>query len=46
MSNSVPSKIAISADGKMETELTGDASLKQLLGQGYCDVAKLLIRPS
>ena len=46
MSNSVTSEISISADGKMETELTGYAILKQLLSQGYRDVAKFLICPS
>ena len=45
MNNNVTSKVAISADGKMEIELTEDASLKQLLDQGYLDVAKILIRP-
>ena len=45
MTNRISSEIAISADGKMEIELMGDASLKQLLGQGYRDVANLLIRP-
>ncbi|CAI5731560.1 unnamed protein product [Hyaloperonospora brassicae] len=50
MGNGVSSEMAIFADGEMEAELqrlggTGDASVKQLLGQGYRDVVQLLIRP-
>uniref|UniRef100_M4B336 Serine aminopeptidase S33 domain-containing protein n=1 Tax=Hyaloperonospora arabidopsidis (strain Emoy2) TaxID=559515 RepID=M4B336_HYAAE len=50
MGNGVSSEMEIFADGEMEAELkrlggTDDASVKQLLGQGYRDVVQLLVRP-
>ncbi|KAL7682309.1 putative alpha/Beta hydrolase [Plasmopara halstedii] len=50
MGNGVSSEMQIFADGEMEAELkrlggTGDASVKELLGNGYHDVVKAVIRP-
>ncbi|CAI5723237.1 unnamed protein product [Hyaloperonospora brassicae] len=45
MSNNVSGDNAIFEDGKMEIELTVDARVKQVLEQGYRDVAKLIFRP-
>lgn len=50
MGNGVSSEMEIFADGELEAELkrlggTGDASVKELLENGYRDVVKAVIRP-